>query len=166
MTPDQILRLIDIASASAAVKPQAFGRRVGGCGDFYDRLVAGADLTTRRAAAVVGRLSELWPDGADWPADIPRPGAEAGDIERVARRPVLWRRAGDEWPASRLTLGDGHRPARGHYTLEVNAVDGALRLALRTTPASRNNYYIAARRDIIDHFFAALDAGRIGAARK
>ena len=44
-----------------------------GSGDTHERLVTGHDITTRRAARIVQWLSDHWPPGAEWPADIPRP---------------------------------------------------------------------------------------------
>ncbi|MCY3855975.1 MAG: hypothetical protein OXF78_06745 [Rhodospirillales bacterium] len=59
--------------------PHTIGRYAAGSGDFYSRLVAGHDVTTRRAARVVQWLSDHWPADLAWPADISRPGPRATD---------------------------------------------------------------------------------------
>ncbi len=33
----------------------------------------GADLTTRSWVKAMGWFSDHWPDGLDWPSDVPRP---------------------------------------------------------------------------------------------
>ena len=45
-----------------------------------------ADITTRRAARIVQWLSDHWPAGAEWPADIPRP-APSADAPAVSLAP-------------------------------------------------------------------------------
>lgn len=44
-----------------------------GSGDTLTRIAGGIGLTIRRANAIIMRCSELWPEGCDWPSDIPRP---------------------------------------------------------------------------------------------
>ncbi|MCY3878052.1 MAG: hypothetical protein OXF74_02595 [Rhodobacteraceae bacterium] len=68
-----LVELIDAYAEVAGLSPHSVGRYSGGSGDFYGRLQSGRDVTTRRAARVVQWLSDHWPDGAEWPADIPRP---------------------------------------------------------------------------------------------
>lgn len=48
-------------------------RMASGSGDTLQRLSGGVGLTIRRANAIIARCSELWPEGHDWPSDIPRP---------------------------------------------------------------------------------------------
>ena len=38
------------------------------------RIALGGDLGTRSFEAAMAWLSEHWPDGADWPPEVPRPG--------------------------------------------------------------------------------------------
>ena len=73
MSPDHIIRLIEISAAASSRRPGTIGRIVSGSGDMYTRLRRGHDITTRRAARVVQALSDTWPPAAEWPADIPRP---------------------------------------------------------------------------------------------
>jgi len=46
---------------------------MGGSGDTISRLSKGHDLTTRRANRFGQWFSDHWPEGAEWPSDIPRP---------------------------------------------------------------------------------------------
>lgn len=48
-------------------------RMASGSGDTLSRINGGIGLTIRRANAIIQRCSDLWPEGAQWPADIPRP---------------------------------------------------------------------------------------------
>ena len=72
-TPENITRLINQAADAMGVSPGTIGSYAGGSGDFYGRLEAGCDITSRRAARVVQWLSDNWPEDLPWPADIPRP---------------------------------------------------------------------------------------------
>lgn len=56
--------------------PHTVGRWVDGDGMLYARLKRGHDITTRRAARIAQWFSDHWPDGLDWPADIPRPAPQ------------------------------------------------------------------------------------------
>ena len=44
-----------------------------GSGDTLARLRRGGTITTRRADRAFQWFSDHWPDGLEWPADIPRP---------------------------------------------------------------------------------------------
>ena len=77
MTPDDILRLLDIASRHSRRTAGTLGRLASGSGDFTPRLRRGHDITSRRAAKVSQWLSDHWPEGAAWPNDIPRPAPRA-----------------------------------------------------------------------------------------
>lgn len=68
-----MIRLIDRYAHAKCLSVHTVGRYAGGSGDFYSRLSEGHDITTRRAARVAQWLSDHWPDGAEWPSDIPRP---------------------------------------------------------------------------------------------
>ncbi|MCY4215261.1 MAG: hypothetical protein OXF68_16760 [Gammaproteobacteria bacterium] len=48
-----------------------------GSGATAARLMAGHDITTRRAARIVRWCSEHWPEGQPWPEGIERPSPEA-----------------------------------------------------------------------------------------
>lgn len=73
MTPIQLQTLIELYSAFTKRRPSYVGYMCAGSGDFYSRLVAGRDVTTRRSRRVIEWFSDHWPEGLDWPADIPRP---------------------------------------------------------------------------------------------
>ena len=73
MNTDSIIRLLEEYARLKAVTPITASTYCAGAGDFYSRLKRGRDVTTRRAARVVQWLSDHWPDGAEWPADSPRP---------------------------------------------------------------------------------------------
>ena len=77
MSPACIIRLITLAAAASGRSPSTIGRWASGSGDMYHRLRRGHDITTRRAARVVQALSDRWPPGAQWPADVPRPPPRA-----------------------------------------------------------------------------------------
>ena len=79
MTPTTIIRLIDAVAAGRRLSAHSVGRYASGSGDFYARLRAGHDLTTRRAERVTQWLSDHWPDDLDWPTDIPRPAPRSED---------------------------------------------------------------------------------------
>lgn len=74
---EHIIRLIASAAEGSGRRPSTVARICSGSGDLYARLCRGHDITTRRAARVVQALSDLWPEGAEWPADIPRPPPRA-----------------------------------------------------------------------------------------
>lgn len=54
-------------------KPTHAARMASGSGDTLQRIAGGVGLTIRRANAIIARCDELWPEGAPWPSDIPRP---------------------------------------------------------------------------------------------
>ena len=104
----QIIRLIDVAAAAADRSPHTVGRWVSDDGRTYGRLRRGHDLTTRRAACIMQRLSDLWPDSAAWPTDIPRPAPTPdGGSEPPAGG------AGSSSPVLPPALADAGLPARG-----------------------------------------------------
>ena len=69
---EKLIDLIDLKARRSGLSPHSVGRYAGGSGDFYARLVAGHDITTRRAERVAQWLSDHWPADLEWPADIPR----------------------------------------------------------------------------------------------
>lgn len=69
----RLTRLIEAAAEAMGWTVTTVSWRTSGSGATYDRLCRGHDITTRRAARIVQWLSDHWPDGAEWPADIPRP---------------------------------------------------------------------------------------------
>ena len=68
-----IICLVHAYSRHTGLTTRTVSTYAAGSGDFCDRLEAGRDLTTRRAARVAQWLSDHWPDDLAWPNDIPRP---------------------------------------------------------------------------------------------
>ena len=85
MSHNHIILLIEMLAAARHRSPHTIGRLASGSGDFYARLAAGHDLTTRRASRVVRYLSDHWPAGVEWPAGVPRP-PNGGIILETPRR--------------------------------------------------------------------------------
>ena len=76
MNAESIMRLCQLYAAHRGFALSTVATYAAGAGDFYHRLERGHDLTTRRAARVAQYLSDHWPEGLEWPADIPRPAPE------------------------------------------------------------------------------------------
>lgn len=51
-----------------------------GEGTRLKHLREGGDMGARRVARGLVWLSANWPDGADWPSDVPRPVAAMGEV--------------------------------------------------------------------------------------
>ena len=85
MSHNHIIVLIELLAAARHRSPHTIGRLASGSGDFYARLAAGHDLTTRRASRVVRYLSDHWPEGVEWPAGVPRPPVGGPTIEAPGR---------------------------------------------------------------------------------
>ena len=77
-TPTLLADLIACYAQHGRCTAATTALRATGSGDTYARLRAGRDITTRRAARVVQWLSDHWPPGAEWPADIARPAPARG----------------------------------------------------------------------------------------
>ena len=88
MTPESIIELLERAAKAMELSPVSVGRYASGSGDFYRRLRSGHDITSRRAARVLGWLSDNWPESTVWPADIPRP-TPTPDSPAAAPEPVI-----------------------------------------------------------------------------
>lgn len=58
-------------------QPSTLGRLAADDGKFFERIRDGATFTVKKYDAVVSWFSVNWPDGAVWPADVPRPTIEA-----------------------------------------------------------------------------------------
>lgn len=89
MLPADIKRLIEIHAEASGLAPASVARYAYGSGDFWRRLEAGTDITSRRAAKVAQWLSDHWPEEefVFWPADIPRPEPAAGSPAARALAP-------------------------------------------------------------------------------
>ncbi len=81
MDSTSIVRIGKIFADHKGISLSTLGRKTANHGLFFKRLQAGHDLTTRRAERVVQYLSDHWPDGLEWPGDIPRPEARGGEAK-------------------------------------------------------------------------------------
>lgn len=103
-----LARLIAIYARHTDLAPSTVAPYATSSGATYDRLVAGRDITTRRASHATQWLSDRWPATAEWPSDIPRPAPSPdGDPEPPSGG------AGHPPPALPPTPADVGVPARG-----------------------------------------------------
>lgn len=79
-TVNTLCNLIDVTAEVTGRSPTTVSRIVTGSGDTIRRLRAVDEngrpkhrISTDRAARAMQRLSEIWPDGTPWPAEISRP---------------------------------------------------------------------------------------------
>ncbi len=69
-----IIRLARLYGAAQGYSLSTVSLRIAGQGSLFGRLEGGnADLTIGRRDRILQKFSDHWPEGADWPADIPRP---------------------------------------------------------------------------------------------
>ena len=79
MNAESIMTLCEVYAAERKLTLSTVSTYAAAAGDFYARLKRGHDLTTRRAARVVQWFSDNWPEGLDWPGDIPRPASSGAE---------------------------------------------------------------------------------------
>ena len=84
MNAESIMTLCEVYAAEKKLTLSTVSTYAAAAGDFYARLKRGHDLTTRRAARVVQWFSDNWPEGLDWPRDIPRPASSGAEDRREA----------------------------------------------------------------------------------
>lgn len=76
-----IRELLALANGYAAARGYALstvGKQAAGDARFFERLRDGdASWTARKYDQVVGWFSVNWPDGTEWPDEVPRPAPEA-----------------------------------------------------------------------------------------
>ena len=72
-TRHDICELIERYADGTGRAETTVSRLAGGSGGLYDRLLAGHDITTRRAARIRQWMSDHWPSGLPWPAGVERP---------------------------------------------------------------------------------------------
>lgn len=72
-----LIVLIERAAEATGCAPSTMSLRCSGRGDLYARLVAGRDITGRRAERIVQNISDNWPANERWPSGIPRPAPRA-----------------------------------------------------------------------------------------
>lgn len=71
----QLIELSNLYCAATERTRSAVSKRVFNDGKVFDKLLAGGDLTTSRHQRALRWFAENWPDGAEWPSDVPRPPA-------------------------------------------------------------------------------------------
>lgn len=81
---DTVRRLVVLCALFAESTGRSIStvsRHATGSGETIARLRRGHTITTRRAERAFRYLSENWPETAEWPADIPRPGGACGLLD-------------------------------------------------------------------------------------
>ena len=73
MDSHDLLRVAEIFAERNGWRVSTVSSYMGGSGDTLARLKRGHDITTRRAARFIQWFSDHWPEGLEWPSDIPRP---------------------------------------------------------------------------------------------
>ena len=68
-----ILLLISLFAKARGISVCYAARLISGSGDTARKLEGGMSMTARRSERVVRNASAIWPEGAEWPSDIPRP---------------------------------------------------------------------------------------------
>lgn len=68
----------DFAKATER-EPSTVARLATGDWRFFDRINEGASFTARKYDGIMAWFSANWPEGTDWPADVPRPLIPAND---------------------------------------------------------------------------------------
>jgi len=73
---DHLTRLTRTLGEHLGVTHWAISFRVAKRGDFFKRLMDGRDCSTGKYEEILAKLSAMWPEDLEWPADIPRPEEE------------------------------------------------------------------------------------------
>jgi len=81
---DQLLAIAERFAAGRRLSASRVSTLCFGDGKLIDRLRNGSDLTTSRHEKAMAWFSANWPQGAEWPAEIPRPVAIAAEPEVAA----------------------------------------------------------------------------------
>ena len=84
-TARQLVTLVGLFAKHTGLSISTVSRHATGSGDTVARLQRGGAITTRRADRAFSFLSDNWPDGIAWPADVPRPVSSRG-LPRRGRR--------------------------------------------------------------------------------
>lgn len=72
-----LMACASVYAAERGLSLTTLGRLAAGDWRFFDRVEAGeTTFTARKYDEVIAWFSDMWPD-VDWPADVPRPPAEA-----------------------------------------------------------------------------------------
>lgn len=74
---DRLLAVLTTYAEARKLSLSRVSTLVFGDGKVIDRLQGESDITTSRYEGAMVWLSANWPDGAEWPQDVPRPAVEA-----------------------------------------------------------------------------------------
>lgn len=81
-TASRLVALMNLFARHTGLSVSTVSRHATGSGDTVARLRRGGTITTKRLDRAVSYLSENWPDGVAWPADVPRPAPSGGGSKR------------------------------------------------------------------------------------
>ncbi len=84
MYSDHILTIASIYAANRKLTLSTLGTYLARDGKFFGRLADGR-VTIRLAEHVLQSLSDHWPEGLEWPEEIPRPTPSRGEEVRARR---------------------------------------------------------------------------------
>ena len=72
---DHLLSVVGAYCAATGHTESTVSTRFLGAGGRIKQIRGGSDMGSQRLARVIATFSAEWPDGAPWPADVPRPAA-------------------------------------------------------------------------------------------
>ena len=81
-----ILLLAERYAGARRIATSTLARIAAGSSTWFDRCASGR-VTIRSAVAVVQWLSDHWPDGLEWPAEIARPTPAPNSLDAPPRSP-------------------------------------------------------------------------------
>lgn len=70
--------------AATKLKASTVAMRAARDARFFDRLESGGGFTAKTYDTVMLWFSDHWPDGAEWPVDVPRPARAASQTDVAA----------------------------------------------------------------------------------
>lgn len=68
-----LVRLTDRYVQSGQLQVTTLSQRAAGDWRFLARIAEGGRFTVRKYDEVIAWFSDHWPEGAEWPSDVPRP---------------------------------------------------------------------------------------------
>lgn len=95
-TVRRLVALCELFAESTGRRVSTVSRYATGSGETVARLRRGHAITTRRAERAFRFLSENWPEPVEWPADIPRPAAPGGPLDKSDPSAGSFADAGDD----------------------------------------------------------------------
>lgn len=72
-----LTKVADAYSKGTGLGTGTIARRMFGSDRFFTRVADGATFTVRLYDAAMHRFSDNWPEGVEWPSDVPRPSPAA-----------------------------------------------------------------------------------------